>query len=257
MQKAATNRIIGYLALGIATIIGAGCIVPSQQAVRTGDVPQQNGTTLRSGPSAPPQGLIKPTIPEERRYAGQPDSEPQPLPAGQPEAGVPPTAAEQEDPNMPLQPGDRARENPEAFPATDPAPRTPATKADQLNAVQLHPRTSKPVPEGGGGRPHEKREWEDQKIKEAAKELSKSFPNVTKIKVCYSVKDDEWWVTLYDKAGAFTELKQYTWNRDQEKLEVFLVLKRIPSTRVQQQLTEEEVGKACDIIEVFNTGSVQ
>ena len=79
--------------------------------------------------------------------------------------------------------------------------------------------------------------------------MAKNFQHVSKIKVCYAVKDDEWWVVLYDDAGAFTELKQYTWNRDQEKLEAFLVVKRIPSGRVQEQSAEEEPGKACEVLE--------
>lgn len=118
-------------------------------------------------------------------------------------------------------------------------------------------KTPKLSVESAAAKKPEKREWEDHKVREAALKMAEGFPQVSRLKVCYAVKDDEWWVTFYDNAGAFTELKQYTWNRELEKLEAFLVLKRILSSRVQQHLTEEEVGKACEALEVPKTGASQ
>jgi hypothetical protein len=250
MRKATTRNIVFRLGLGLTIILCAGCIVPSQQAVRTGGAPQENIAPPVSSPSAQPQGLIKPTIPRERR---QPDHDAQPLPPAEPEAGVQPVPAEQMEPQMPAQSAKRPQEEAEPVPPVvtpQPLGPTPPTRPGGPVGAQP-PQAPKLVPEIGGNQPREKREWgEDQKIKSAALELAKSFPQVTRIKVCYAVKDDEWWVTLYDKAGPFTELKQYTWNRDQEKLEVFLVVKRIPSNRVEQQLNEEEPGKACEPLTV-------
>jgi hypothetical protein len=157
---------------------------------------------------------------------------------------------------MPVPPKENARDKP--------APSTPLPES-QVEAPRPEPRVTaaqpsripKPFVETGAAKSPEKREWEDQKIREAAMEMAKGLPQVSKIKVCYAVKDDEWWVTFYDNAGAFTELKQYTWNRDLEKLEAFLVLKRIPSSRVQQHLTEEEPGKACDVFQAQKVSASQ
>jgi hypothetical protein len=201
-----------------------------------------------------PQGLIKPTIPEERRHTGQPEA--QPLPATEPQSDALLRPTEQPESDMPPQPSVRVQEEPESIPPEPtPQPRPKTTEGP----LDIPPPSKAPrlIPQSRGGPQHEKLGWEDQKIKEAAAELARSFPRVTKIKVCYAVKDDEWWVTLYDNAGAFTELKQYTWNRDLEKLEVFLVLKRIPSSRVPQQLAEEEIGKACEILGAPTAGSNQ
>lgn len=76
--------------------------------------------------------------------------------------------------------------------------------------------------------------------------MAKEFPGVHKGKICYSVKTDEWWVVLYDEAGAAYDVKQYTWNRDQEKLDQFLVLKRIGKNRLEEDLSVREADKACE-----------
>jgi hypothetical protein len=95
-----------------------------------------------------------------------------------------------------------------------------------------------------------KQEWaEDQKVRQAALEKAKPYPSVKKIKICFSVKEDEWWVTLYEHSGATINLKPYTWNRDKEELEEFLVLRQIPISRLQQSLQEEEAGKACEVVD--------
>jgi len=85
--------------------------------------------------------------------------------------------------------------------------------------------------------------------------MAKASPEVKKIKICYAVKQHEWWVILYERGQGFFELKQYIWNKESEKLDPFLVVKRIPEARLQQHLTEEEPGKACEILEPPSTGS--
>jgi hypothetical protein len=147
-------------------------------------------------------------------------------------------------PPEPINPVQVGPESTSPGPASGSLPAKPPSPSDSPSATN---------PQGlilqDGAQQHPKREWEDQKVKEAALELAKNFPRVTKIKVCYSVKDDQWWVTLFDNAGAYTDLKPYTWNRNLEKLQVFLVVNRIPSTRVQEQLNQEEPGKACEVLD--------
>ena len=91
--------------------------------------------------------------------------------------------------------------------------------------------------------------WEDQKVKAAAQEMTKSFPAVTKIQVCYQMEADEWWVALLDDMGTEIDVKQFTWNREHEKLEPFLVLKRIPASRLEAHLATKRPGMACEILE--------
>jgi hypothetical protein len=86
-------------------------------------------------------------------------------------------------------------------------------------------------------------------VKAAAMELSRVMPGIKKLKVCYAVKEDEWWVTLYEESGPAFELKQYTWNREQDKLEQFLVQKRLAADRLQSHLTEHENDMACEVLD--------
>jgi hypothetical protein len=93
------------------------------------------------------------------------------------------------------------------------------------------------------------RQWEDQKVRQAAIKLSHQFQGVKKGKICYSVKNDEWWVVLYEDAGPMYELKQYTWNRDQEKLEEFLVLKKIGKNRLEEDRSARDPDRACEAVD--------
>lgn len=76
--------------------------------------------------------------------------------------------------------------------------------------------------------------------------MAHEFQGIKKGKICYSVKTDEWWVVLYEDIGSLYDVKQYTWNRDQEKLEQFLVLKKIGKNRLQEDINERESDKACE-----------
>jgi hypothetical protein len=93
------------------------------------------------------------------------------------------------------------------------------------------------------------RDWEDQKVKAAADALVKSSPNVRKIRICYAVKYDEWWVTLYEDIGPFFELKQFVWNREQERLQPHLVEQRIAKTALERHLKESEPEQACEALD--------
>jgi hypothetical protein len=143
-----------------------------------------------------------------------------------------------------------------------------AEPSDQPSEVKTIPdaQPSQPAPEPPAGAPAPERseiqplpaaatrgakqEWaEDQKVRQAALEKAKSYPSVKKIKICFSVKEDEWWVTLYEHSGGTINLKPYTWNREKEELEEFLVLRQIPISRLQQSLQEEEAGKACEVVD--------
>jgi hypothetical protein len=97
--------------------------------------------------------------------------------------------------------------------------------------------------------PAQRKVWEDQKVKAAAQEMAKSFPAVRKIQVCYQIEADEWWVALCDDMGPEIDMKQFTWNREQEKLEPFLVVKRIPASRLETHLATKRPGMACETLE--------
>ncbi len=91
--------------------------------------------------------------------------------------------------------------------------------------------------------------WEDQKVKNAAFEMARSIPSVTKIQVCYALEDDEWWVILYDDLGSAIDVKQFVWNREQELLEPFLVINRIPRGSLDLHLTRRTPDRACQILD--------
>jgi hypothetical protein len=94
-----------------------------------------------------------------------------------------------------------------------------------------------------------RRDWEDQKVKIAADALIKSSPNVKKMRICYAVKYDEWWVTLYEDMGPLFDLKQFVWNREQERLQPHLVEQRISKSALERHLKESDPDQACEIID--------
>jgi hypothetical protein len=89
---------------------------------------------------------------------------------------------------------------------------------------------------------------EDQQVRTAALELSRALGPIQKIKICYVSKDDEWWASFYQDIGPVIDLKQFIWNRESEKFEPFLVLKRIPKSRLAAELKREDRGQTCTII---------
>lgn len=211
--KRINMTIRSILVLGISAALCCGCIVPSQESVRNPGMSAQPQSQSKPGTSGNEKGLIKPYIPSERAPV-QPIPEQQPEPAASREASSPVAGLE-------------SRETSEAPVAPPP-----------------------PVPANENTSSEKGRKWEDQKVKAAAIELARSVPGIKKIKVCYAVKEDEWWVTLFQELGPAFDLKSYTWNREQDRLEPFLVPKTIPADRLQSQLAEHEPDMACEVMDI-------
>ncbi len=92
--------------------------------------------------------------------------------------------------------------------------------------------------------------WEeDQKVRVAALDKASGYPNVKKIKICYAVQDDEWWVILYNDIGKAIDLKQFVWNRKTEALEPHLVIEQISKSRLESHLTKTIPGRGCEILD--------
>ncbi len=198
------------LVLGICAALCYGCIIPSQEALRNPSISDQSRSEAK--PSGTNKGLIKPYIPSERGPA-QTVAEQQSAASFSPESSAP------------------VAEIPEKTETSEAPVVTPAVS---VASNSTHAKD---------------RKWEDQKVKAAAMELSRGMPGIKKLKVCYAVKEDEWWVTLYEESGPAFELKQFTWNREQDKLEQFLVQKRLAADRLQSHLTEHENDMACEVLD--------
>jgi hypothetical protein len=89
---------------------------------------------------------------------------------------------------------------------------------------------------------------EDQQVRAAALALSGTMGPIQKIKLCYVSKDEEWWATFYQDIGPVIDVKQFIWNRESERFEPFLVLKRISKSKLAAELKREERGQTCSII---------
>jgi hypothetical protein len=216
-----------------------GCVLTPQS--KTGDPSKQPGAG----------GLIKP-------YISKPQTQPESTPGIEsPQAGQP----------HPMEPagtdsqGSRAPAIPRTVPNSDltkPTLSNPPTQGNQRLTkptranlpTQGKPNLTRPTLQQKSVQTKPRTEvWEDQKVRQKALEMARKRPSVKKIKICYAVKDDEWWVILYEDAGSSYELLQYTWNRDQDKLEQFLVLKRISRNRLKEHLALREPDRACDILD--------
>ena len=132
-------------------------------------------------------------------------------------------------------------------------PMIPPGRSDAREESSGQDYGSRPTEERTGGAkepgsPEARKHWEDEKVKRAAVNMAKSFRRARKVKVCYVVDDDEWWVTIYDDLGSSIDLKQYVWDREKEALEPFLVLKRIPRGRMEKHAGEKRPGQACEVI---------
>jgi hypothetical protein len=96
----------------------------------------------------------------------------------------------------------------------------------------------------------QKNDWEDDKVKKAAIEFAKAFPSVKKMKICLEIKQSEWWVILYEDNGPVVELRQFVWNKSEEKFEPHLVPDRIPRDQLDRHAAESEPGRACEAVDV-------
>lgn len=136
------------------------------------------------------------------------------------------------------------RPEPPASAAVAPQPQ-PQPQPQQPPPVTARPAVpSQPEPKAAT------QEWEDQKIKAVAQGMAAKNPAVKAGKICYSAKTDEWWIVLYEDAGAVYDLKQFVWNRTQEKTEPFLVVKQVPKARLDEHLRQSEPDKSCRPIEL-------
>jgi hypothetical protein len=150
----------------------------------------------------------------------------------------------------PLQSEPSALIKPVISPENSEKPKMVPAGTDQSEAPT--PTTERPEldPKPADDQSGDAKELDDAKVRTAGIELAKLSPAVKKMGICYSVKDDEWWVTLYEPAGNVYELKSFTWNPEQEKLEPFLVPKRVPIAEFDNHLAEAGVGKLCKLIDV-------
>jgi len=124
-----------------------------------------------------------------------------------------------------------------AAPTGDQGPATPVRKP--IRVVMETKDAAKPQPQ----------DWEDQKVKAAAMELARTVPQVKKIKLCYSTRWDEWWVTLYEDIGTLFDLRQFVWNREQEQFQPHLVQQRIAKSALKNHLSESDPERACEAID--------
>lgn len=96
----------------------------------------------------------------------------------------------------------------------------------------------------------EKRKPEEEaaRVRTAALDLAKSLGQVERMKVCYSNKDKEWWAIFYQDIESGIDVKQFFWNSDGEKFEPFLVMKRIPKTKLEAEAKKDEPEKTCTVV---------
>lgn len=231
----------------------------------TSDVPRQSDTLDGSGAAASPSAQASSGSPQAVPQAGAPA--PSSAVSPSPSAGVDPGPERPAGTSMtprPYQPPpELTARSSRADGPRDHAPMVRAPEVPARSGVNPH-EPPKPAPEsqethrakgkaGGAAKPGEKSdetEWEDQKVRHAAMGLRDAHGPAQKMKLCYAVKDDEWWVTFYEDAGSHYELKQYVWDRDLERLEPFLVLKRVGKERFDQHLSMGEPDRACEVIDL-------
>ncbi len=86
------------------------------------------------------------------------------------------------------------------------------------------------------------------KVRAAALKVAKDLESAVKMKICRFVKEDEWWVMIYDDVGPVIDIKQFVWDSEMEQLEPYLVVKKIAKTRLDAHLKTREAGKECTIV---------
>ncbi|AFM23017.1 hypothetical protein [Desulfomonile tiedjei] len=208
------------LVIGTSVAILCGCIVPVQEARKNpglnSETPSNDAADRVSGNGQ----LIKPYIPSERVSSESRTKS---------RVSEPVQAISTSSPVV-------AESNAEA------APNPVVAESGAEAPPKIEP---SPVPEASTT----KRQFEDQQVRAAAIELARSYSGIHKLKLCFAVKEDEWWATLYESTGNAFELKRYTWNREQEKFQPFLVPKRINGERLQASLGEQEPDMACEVID--------
>lgn len=89
---------------------------------------------------------------------------------------------------------------------------------------------------------------EESQVEAAARQLAKRIGSIDTIKMCYVDKDDEWWATLYQDIGSVMDVRQFIWNRELQRFEPFLVLKRISKSKFAAELNRKERGRSCAVL---------
>ena len=92
-------------------------------------------------------------------------------------------------------------------------------------------------------------ESEREKVKTVALRLTANTTSVDRIKICHDPKENEWWITLYEDAGVFVELKQYIWSIYKDRPEPFLVQERVSKDRLEDHLSTAKTGTSCEVLE--------
>ena len=78
---------------------------------------------------------------------------------------------------------------------------------------------------------------------DAAIEEAKELVAVEKMKLCYKLKEDEWWVSIYVDIRDRIDVKQFIWNRELENLEPFLVPKEDSEEQAGLRTQQSRAGK--------------
>ncbi|MEW6350572.1 MAG: hypothetical protein AB1646_16025 [Thermodesulfobacteriota bacterium] len=199
-------------ALVVAGGIPAGCGMSVRSAAVGSSPATLSEETLVSPNDRPQESLIKPTLQDE--------------PPGE-------EAVEQETAS-PTQPD--SSWNAEA--ASGPGARLPNRESDTPPASDDVTRDRHP------------RQWEDQRVEAAAKELAAKTSGVIKCKICYDVNQDEWWAVLFEDHGSIVDIKPFIWNRDSASFEPFLVVRQIAKDRLEVHVSEDEPSRPCRVVDL-------
>jgi hypothetical protein len=89
---------------------------------------------------------------------------------------------------------------------------------------------------------------EESQVKAEARELANRIGSIERIKMCYVDEDDEWWATFYQDIGSVIDVRQFIWNRESQRFEPFLVLKRISKSKLAAELNRKEKGRRCAVV---------
>ena len=91
-------------------------------------------------------------------------------------------------------------------------------------------------------------------VRDIAIGLAKKHAPVDQMRLCYAKKTREWWITLFRNEGHVLELKQYIWNKLEDKLDPFCVEKRIAKDALADYLSEQPRGRECSAFEHTKNG---
>lgn len=85
----------------------------------------------------------------------------------------------------------------------------------------------------------------EERIEQESLRLAKEHGPLDSAQLCYIKKDQEWWLVLYKDIGSAIDIKRWYWNWEKEEFAPFLVLDRIPRSKMEEQLTKKERGRTC------------